>query len=172
MRPKVNPASVNEDELVFVTNHISDSISVISRRKMAVVQTLQGLAHADGGATPDDLVTTTDEPVGIAFQNPCRGFVTLDQPNEVIVLEAADTNHNGPCDDAKPEWSISPNRIKITAQAPRALTVAGGKLYVAAFESGNQTEFPSCAPGDRARPPARRSAGRGLRVPDARSSTG
>ncbi len=156
VRPKVNPASNAEDELVFVTNHISDSISVISRKKMAVVQTLQGLEHADGGTTPADLVTTTDEPVGIAFQNPCRAFVTLDQPNEVIVLEAADANGNGQCDDATAEWSISPNRIKITAQAPRALTVAGGKLYVAAFESGNQTEFPSCAPGD----------GRGLMLGD------
>jgi len=156
VRPKVSPASVNEDELVFVTNHISDSISVISRKKMAVVQTLQGLVHADGGTTPADLVTSTDEPVGIAFQNPCRAFVTLDQPNEVIVLEAADANTNGLCDDATGAWSISPNRIKITAQAPRALTVAGGKLYVAAFESGDQTEFPSCAPGD----------GRGLTVGD------
>jgi YVTN family beta-propeller protein len=148
VRPKLGRGEPDEDEFVFVANHISDSVSVISVRKLAVVQTLQGLAHADGGATPDDLVTTTDEPVGIAFQDPCRAFVTLGQPNQVIVLEMADPQHTGICDERRGEWSISPTRLAITAQAPRALAVSGNKLYVAAFESGNQTQFPSCAPGD------------------------
>ncbi|HTF36058.1 MAG TPA: hypothetical protein VK714_20420 [Myxococcota bacterium] len=148
VRPKLDRDSWSEDEFIFVANHISDSVSVISRRKMAVVQTLQGLAHADGGTTPDDLVTTTDEPVGIAFQNPCRAFVTLGQPNQVIVLEMADPKQTGICDERRGEWSISPTRLAITAQAPRALAVSGSKLYVTAFESGNQTQFPSCAPGD------------------------
>jgi YVTN family beta-propeller protein len=148
VRPKLDRDSWSEDEFIFVANHISDSVSVISRRKLAVVQTLQGLAHADGGTTPDDLVTTTDEPVGIAFQNPCRAFVTLGQPNQVIVLEMADPKQTGICDEKRGEWLISPTRLTITAQAPRALAVSGNKLYVAAFESGNQTQFPSCAPGD------------------------
>jgi len=148
VRPKLNRDSSREDEFLFVTNHISDSVSVISRRKMAVVQTLQGLAHADGGTTPDDLVTTTDEPVGVAFQNPCRAFVTLGQPNQVIVLEMADPKQTGVCDESRGDWSVSPTPLAITAQEPRALTVSGNKLYVASFESGNQTQFPSCAPGD------------------------
>jgi len=148
VRPKLDRDSWSEDEFLFVANHISDSVSVISRRKLAVVQTLQGLAHADGGTTPDDLVTTTDEPVGIAFQDPCRAFVTLGQPNQVIVLEMADPKQTGICDENRGDWLISSTRLAITAQAPRALAVAGNKLYVASFESGNQTQFPSCAPGD------------------------
>jgi DNA-binding beta-propeller fold protein YncE len=148
VRPKVNPSDAGEDELVFVTNHISDSVSVVSRRLRAVVQTLQELEHADGGSTPDDLVTTTDEPVGVAFADACRAFVTLDQPNQVLALEIADGNHDGLCDDATGSWSIAPVRLPITAQAPRALAVANGKLFVAAFESGNQTEFPTCAAED------------------------
>jgi len=148
VRPKLDRDSWDEDEFIFVTNHISDSVSVISRRKLSVVQTLQELAHADGGTSPDDLVTTTDEPVGIAFQDPCRAFVTLGQPNQVIVLEMADPLQTGVCDERRGAWAVSPTRLAITAQAPRALAVSGNKLYVAAFESGNQTQFPSCAAGD------------------------
>ncbi|RIL07351.1 MAG: hypothetical protein DCC71_03305 [Proteobacteria bacterium] len=126
----VRPGLVNGDELVFVVNHISDSISVVSRNRLAVVQTLQEL-------DPNG-VTLTDEPVAIVFATPERAFVTLDQPNQVLVLDV----------DANGRASIQPNRLAIAAQAPRALAVAGGKLYVAPFESGNQTEFPSCWPGD------------------------
>ncbi len=126
----VLPGLVNGDELVFVVNHISDSISVVSRNKLAVVQTIQEL-DADG-------VTRTNEPVSIAFAGPSRAFVTLDEPNQVIVLEI----------DASGHATISPTRLAITAQAPRGLTVSGGKLFVASFESGNQTEFPTCFPDD------------------------
>lgn len=126
----VLPASIGGDELVFVVNHISDSISVVSRNKLAVVQTLQEL-DAEG-------VTLTDEPTGIVFASPTRAFVTLDQPNQVVVLDI----------DANGRASIHPTRLPIAAQAPRSLAVADGKLYVAPFESGNQTEFPTCWPGD------------------------
>ena len=145
VRPKVGPG---DDELVFVTNHISDTISIVSRQKLGVVQTLQQLEHADGGSTPDDLVTTTDEPVGVTFASPCLAFATLDQPNEVIRLELPDQNGNGVCDESSGAWQIAPSRARITAQAPRALAVGGGKLFVAAFESGNQSEFPVCGNGD------------------------
>jgi DNA-binding beta-propeller fold protein YncE len=150
VRPPVagNGAVAPADELVFVTNHISDSISVISRSARGVVQTVQELEHADGGSTPDDLVTTTDEPVGIAFANPCLAFVTLDQPNQVIALELPDANGNQLCDEEGGAWRVGSTRIQVTAQAPRALAVAGGKLFVAAFESGNQTEFPTCGADD------------------------
>ena len=126
----VLPGLVNGDELVFVVNHISDSISVVSRNKLAVVQTIQQL-DAEG-------VTRTNEPVSIAFAGPSRAFVTLDEPNQVLVLEIDSNGHA----------SINTKRLAITAQAPRGLAVAGGKLFVASFESGNQTEFPTCFPDD------------------------
>ncbi len=126
----VRPGLVNGDELVLVTNHISDSVSVVSRNRLAVVQTVQGL-EANG-------VTTTDEPVGVAFSGPDRAFVALDQPNQVLVLDVA----------ADGKVSLHPQRLAITAQAPRALAARDGKLYVASFESGNQTELPICDPTD------------------------
>ena len=124
VRPKASPG---DDEYVYVTNHISDSISVISRASMDVVQTIQGIDPVTG-------VSTTDEPVGVVFAGPSRAFVALDNPNEILVIDV-DTSGRG---------TIRPERLAITAQAPRALAVADGNLYVAAFESGNQTEFPSC----------------------------
>ncbi len=130
VRPKVNPGDANEDELVLVSNHISDSVSVVSRSRNAVIQTVQEL-DANG-------VTTTDEPVGVAFASPFRAFVALDNPNQILVLDL----------DAAGNVAINPTRIQITAQAPRAITVSNGRLYVAAFESNNATEFPSCAPND------------------------
>jgi YVTN family beta-propeller protein len=126
----VLPGSPGGDELVFVTNHISDSISVVSRNQLGVVQTLQEV-DANG-------VSRTNEPVGVAFASATRGFVTLDDPNQVLVLDV----------DANGRASINATRLAITAQAPRALTVRGGRVYVAAAESGNQTELSMCAPGD------------------------
>jgi YVTN family beta-propeller protein len=130
VRPKVNPGDAGEDELVLVTNHISDSIAVVSRTRNAVIQTVQALDAAG--------VTTTDEPVGVAFASPFRAFVSLDNPNQILVLDL----------DVAGKVTINPSRIQITAQAPRAITVSNGRLYVAAFESNNATEFPTCAPND------------------------
>jgi len=126
----VLPGGVGGDELVFVVNHISDSISVVSRNRLGVVQTIH--AHDAAG------VTRMDEPTGIAFTGPERALVTLDQPNQVLVLDV----------DPSGRASIAPSRVAITAQAPRAIAVAGGRAFVAAFESGNQTEFSSCWTGD------------------------
>jgi len=122
------PGGVNGDELVFVANHISDTVSVVSRKRLAVVQTIQQL-DANG-------VTQTNEPTAIAFTSPSRAFVTLDEPNQVLVLDV----------DANGHATIDANRVAITAQAPRAIGAAGGKVYVLSFESGNQTEFPTCWP--------------------------
>jgi len=130
VRPKLDPGNPAEDELVFVTNHVSDSISVVSRTKRAVVQTIQAL-DANG-------VTTTDEPVGIVFAGSSRAFVTLDQPNQVLVLDV----------DAAGRASVNATRLAIAGQAPRALAVAGNRLFVASFESGNESEFGTCGPND------------------------
>jgi DNA-binding beta-propeller fold protein YncE len=127
IRPAANPG---EPELALVTNHISDSISVIDLAKLGVVQTLQEL-DADG-------VTTTDAPTGVVFAGPQRAFVALDDRNEVLVIDF----------DAGGHASINPERLQITAQAPRALAVVGDRLLVGAFESGNETEFPNCGPLD------------------------
>jgi YVTN family beta-propeller protein len=125
----VRPGKNKSSELVLVTNHISDSISVVSRKRLEVIQTLQGIG-ADG-------VTTTNEPVGVTFASRNLAFVTLDEPDQVIAIRFK----NG-------RATILPERIQLSAQAPRAIAAAGGKLFVAAFESGNQTEFPSCSPDD------------------------
>jgi hypothetical protein len=127
VKPKAQPS---DDEILLVTNHLSDSISVVNLSAAAVTQTLQDL---DGNG-----VTTTDEPVGVAFDGPTRAFVTLDNPNQVIGIEF----------DGSGNATISEDRATVTAQAPRAVTVSNGRVYVAAFESGNQSEFPSCGPTD------------------------
>jgi DNA-binding beta-propeller fold protein YncE len=122
-RPKATP---NDPDVVLVANHVSDSVSVIDLGRRNVVQTIQGVDEHG--------VATTNEPTGIAFAGPGRAFVTLDQPDQVIVLDAA----------APDAWSIHPIRLRVTAQGPRALAVAGGRLYVASFESGNKTVTASC----------------------------
>lgn len=127
IRPKNGP---NDRDLALVANHISDSISVIDLSKLGVVQTLQEF-DADG-------VTTTDAPTGIVFASPDRAFVALDDRDEIVVIDF----------DANGRASINPERLPITAQAPRAMTVVGDRLLVGAFESGNQTEFPNCGPLD------------------------
>jgi hypothetical protein len=141
VRPKLDCGDPAEDEQIFVTNHISDSISVVSAKLRVVVQTLQAL-DANG-------VTTIDEPVGVAFDGNARAFVTLDNPNQILKLEP----------DLAGQWSITdrtplvvagsvPGAGAFTAQAPRAIAAANGRIYVASFESGNQSEFPSCASGE------------------------
>jgi DNA-binding beta-propeller fold protein YncE len=125
VRPKVNPSDPLEDELVLVANHVSDSIAVVSRNALAVVDVIQTL-DAEG-------VSTSDEPTGIAFAGPNRAFVTLDHRNELLELTMGGDGR----------FSAGA-RTLLAGQGPRALAVANGRLYVAVAESGNQTEFPSC----------------------------
>ena len=126
VKPKALPT---DDEILLVTNHISDTISVVNVNLGQVVQTLQELDGND--------VSQTDEPVGVAFDGPTRAFVTLDHPNQVIGIEF----------DGSGNATISEDRATLTAQAPRAIAVSNGRVYVAAFESGNQSEFTSCGAG-------------------------
>ena len=113
----------------WVTNHISDTISVVDLDALDVVDTIQQLGNG---------MTYTDAPTGIVFGGPTRAFVSLDDENEVLVI---DTQPDG----SDPQIT---SRLAIRAQAPRAMAVANGKLFVAAFESENQTEFPTCDPAD------------------------
>lgn len=92
-------------------------------------------------ATVQDLdasgVTRFDEPVGIAFASDAKAYVALSSRDEIAVV---DIGEDGP--------TVRPGRIPIAAQEPRAIAVAGGRLYVAAFESGNQTEMSHCGVAD------------------------
>jgi YVTN family beta-propeller protein len=112
---------------VWVSNHISDSVSVIDTDPVSVslhevVETIQDL---DGSG-----VSQFDEPVGIAFASNSKAYVALSSRNDIAVVDA--TN-----------YTVT-SRIHITAQDPRAIHVAGGLLFVAAFESGNQSELSLC----------------------------
>jgi YVTN family beta-propeller protein len=113
---------------LWVSNHLSDSVSVIdtdpgSASYRQVVETVQSL-DANG-------VTRFDEPVGIAFrEDGARAYVALSSSNQVAVVDAATYQVTG--------------FLNIRAQEPRALAVRNGLLYVAAFESGNQSEISAC----------------------------
>ncbi len=116
---------------VWVANHISDSISVIdanpaSPSYLQILRTIQSLTGGTAGST------AFDEPVGIAFAEPPlqKAFVALSSTNEIAVIDTT-------------TYAVT-NKILLTAQEPRALAVRGNFLYVAAFESGNQTEISSC----------------------------
>jgi len=114
---------------LWVANHVSDSVSVIdlapgSPTENFVVQTVQDLPTSSG-------VTAFDEPVAIAFrEDGSKAYVTLSSRNDVAVVDTATYAVTG--------------RLHITAQDPRALAVRGGRLYVAAFESSNQSEVSWC----------------------------
>ncbi len=114
---------------IWVTNNISDSVSVIDIRpgsptKFVVVATIQDFDSA--GAT------RFDEPVGIAFAGNNKAYVTLSAENQIAVI------------DARSRKIIK--RLSIPAQAPRALAVRNGLLYVLPFESGNQTQLSGGVP--------------------------
>jgi YVTN family beta-propeller protein len=113
---------------LWVSNHVSDTLSVIdtdatSASYAQVIETIQSL-DANG-------VTALDEPVGIAFTgNGSKAFVALSSRNRVAVIDTASYAVTG--------------FIEISAQEPRAITVRGNTLYVAAFESGNKTQLSAC----------------------------
>ena len=110
---------------LWVANHLSDSVSVIDTNSSSptylnVVATIQSL---------DDNTRATrfDEPVGIAFANNKKAYVTLSSENQVAVIDA----------NAKRITKT----ISIPAQDPRAIVVRGNRLYVTPFESNNQTQL-------------------------------
>lgn len=124
----VDPVSVAvrpDGSEIWVSNHISDSVSVIdndpeSRTYHAVIATIQDL----------DLVrkaTRFNEPVDIAFAGNKKAYVALSSSNEVAVIDVA--------------LRRVVKRLKIPAQEPRALSVKDGMLYVIPFESNNQTQL-------------------------------
>jgi YVTN family beta-propeller protein len=113
---------------VWVSNHVSDSVSVIdndptSGTYLEVIDTVQDLG-------PDG-ETLFDEPVGIAFASNAKAYVALSSRNQIAVVDVASRSVTG--------------HIDVHAQEPRAITVRNGLLYVPSFESMNQTELSLCS---------------------------
>jgi YVTN family beta-propeller protein len=112
---------------LWVSNHVSDSVSVVdvdpsSASYGHVIETVQAL-DANG-------VTRFDEPVGIAFANAAKAYVALSSRNQIAIVDATSYQVTG--------------FLEVRAQEPRAIAVHAGKLYVAAFESGNRTQLSAC----------------------------
>lgn len=113
---------------VWVTNHVSDSISVIDANPASptfhqVIATIQDLDQ-------DTLATRFDEPVGIAFANDAKAYVALSPANRVAIVDVS--------------RRVVTGHLPIRAQEPRALAVRGGRLYVIPFESNNQSQLSGC----------------------------
>ncbi len=140
VRVGIDPVSVAvrpDGQELWVSNHVSDSVSVIDLTsgptQYQIIATIQDVDS--NGAT------LFDEPVGIAFTGDSKkAYVALSSRNDIAVIDTSACDN--PC---------SPNevdgRLHITNQDPRAIAVKGNRLYVAAFESGNQTEMSMC-PGE------------------------
>lgn len=124
----VDPASVvlrPDGKEIWVSNHISDSVSVIdnvpnSPTYLHVVATVQDFDRARKA-------TSFDEPMGIAFANNSKAYVALSSDNQIAVIDVASRQVT--------------KRLNITAQDPRAISVRDGKLYVLPFESNNKTQL-------------------------------
>lgn len=111
----LDPVSVRArtDDEVWVVNHISDTVSIVSLAAMNVVQT----------------VPTLDEPADVVFAgDPPRAFVSCSQANTVLAVDVQE-----PLSQAI--------TIPIDGEEPRAMAVSqsGLEVYVAIFESGNGT---------------------------------
>ena len=124
----IDPVSIAirpDGKEVWVSNHISDSVSVIdtnpaSPTSLHVIATIQDF-------DPQKRATRFDEPVGIAFADNKKAYVALSSENKIAVVDVASrkvTKH-----------------LSIPAQDPRAIAVKNGKLYVLPFESNNKTQL-------------------------------
>jgi len=111
----VDPVSVRwrTNDEVWVVNHVSDSVSVVSVSAGSVVATL----------------STDDEPADIVFAGaPLRAYVSCSQANTIQVFDPANP-------------AAAPLVLSIVGEEPRALAVSpdGARVYCAIFESGSAT---------------------------------
>ena len=124
----VDPVSIAvrpDGKEVWVSNHVSDSVSVIdnaagSPTYLQVVATIQQF-------DPKTKATTFDEPIGIAFAGNDKAYVALSSENQIAVVDVATRKVS--------------KRLGIAAQDPRAIVVHGDRLYVIPFESNNKTQL-------------------------------
>ena len=117
---------------LWVSNHVSDSVSVIdinadSPTYLQILATVQEF-------NPKTKATTFDEPVGIAFAGNDKAYIALSSENQIAIVDVASRKITG--------------RLKIPAQDPRAIVVRNERLYVIPFESNNKTQL-SGGRGDR-----------------------
>lgn len=110
---------------LWVSNHVSDSVSVIDNDPESVTY-LQVVATIQQFDT-ESRSTEFDEPVGIAFANNEKAYVALSSENKIAVVDV--------------ESRTVTRMLDITAQDPRAIFVRGDRLYVVPFESNNQTQL-------------------------------
>ena len=123
----VDPVSIAvrpDGKEIWVSNHVSDSVSVIDSDPKSptfhiVIATVQDFDQHKA--------TTFDEPVGIAFANNSKAYIALSSEKQIAVV------------DVKTRKVI--DRLEIRAQDPRAIFVQGDRLYVVPFESGNKTQL-------------------------------
>lgn len=111
----LDPVSVRArtNDEIWVVNHISDDVSIVSLSAAGVIRTLR----------------TDDEPCDVIFGGtPQRAFVSCSQANTVLVFD--------PAVPAAP-----PVKIGLLGEDPRALAYspARDEVYVAIFESGNRS---------------------------------
>ncbi len=111
----VDPVSVRwrTNDEVWVVNHVSDSVSVVSIAAGNVIAT----------------ISTGDEPADVVFAgSPQRAYVSCSQANTIQVFDPANL-------------SAAPSVIPIVGEEPRALAVSadGTRVYCAIFESGNSS---------------------------------
>lgn len=124
----IDPVSIAvrpDGKEVWVSNHVSDSVSVIdnaagSPTYLQVVATIQQF-------DPKTKATTFDEPIGIAFAGNDKAYVALSSENQIAVVDVATRKVS--------------KRLRIAAQDPRAIAVHGDRLYVIPFESNNKTQL-------------------------------
>ncbi len=110
---------------LWVSNHVSDSVSVIdtdasSPTFLQVIGTIQEF-------DPETRATRFDEPVGIAFASNEKAYVALSSENQIATVDVANREVTG--------------HLRITAQDPRQIVVRNGLLYVIPFESNNKTQL-------------------------------
>ena len=124
----VDPVSVAvrpDGKEVWVSNHVSDSVSVIDnvRSSPTYLQVVATIQQFD----PKTKATTFDEPIGIAFAGNVKAYVALSSENQIAVIDVATRKVS--------------KRLRIAAQDPRAIAVHGDRLYVIPFESNNKTQL-------------------------------
>ena len=110
---------------LWVSNHISDSVSVIDLDElkptfMHVIATIQDI-------DPESKATRFDEPMGIAFADERKAYVALSSENKIAVVDVATRKVI--------------KFLTIPAQDPRGIMVRNDRLYVIPFESNNKTQL-------------------------------
>lgn len=113
---------------IWVSNHVSDSITVIDTDDES--QTFHQVIASIQEFNPTSRSTLFDEPVGIAFANNEKAYVALSSLDRIAVIDVTSRRLT--------------KTITINAQDPRAIAVQGNRLYVLPFESNNQTELSGC----------------------------